>query len=60
VLWHSEENSTEGEEMTAMRVIYTGPEHRPHVEPVFEEKEVVADSPRGGTEASDHGVAPTQ
>jgi hypothetical protein len=34
--------------MTAMRVIHTGPEHRPQVEPVFEEKEVVEVTIRGG------------
>jgi hypothetical protein len=27
--------------MTAMQVIHTGPEHRPQVEPIFEEKGVV-------------------
>ena len=37
--------------MTAMRVIHTGPEHRPQVEPVF--AEVVDMTIReGGTEAT--------
>ena len=34
--------------MTAMRVIHTGPEHRPQVEPVFEEKEVAEVTIREG------------
>jgi len=39
--------------MTAMRVIHTGPEHRPHVMPVFEENEVVdVTITAGGTEAT--------
>jgi hypothetical protein len=50
--------------MTAMRVIHTGPEHRPQVEPVFEEMEVVDVTIRGdGTkttsesrEGAMHGV----
>jgi hypothetical protein len=44
--------------MTAMRVIHTGPERRPHVEPVFEEKEVVDVRIRvGGIEATPEGGA---
>ena len=39
--------------MTAMRVIYTGPEHRPEVVPVFEANGVVDVTIRqGGTEAT--------
>jgi hypothetical protein len=34
--------------MTAMRVIHTGPEHRPHVEPMFEDKAVVDATIRAG------------
>jgi hypothetical protein len=37
--------------MTALRVIYTGPEHRPQVVPVFDERGVVdATIGEGGTE----------
>ena len=37
--------------MTAMRVIYTGPEHRPEVVPVFVD-EVDVTLRQGGTEAT--------
>jgi hypothetical protein len=39
--------------MSAMRVIYTGPEHRPQVVPVFEERGAVDVTIReGGTETT--------
>jgi hypothetical protein len=39
--------------MTAMRVTYTGPEHRPQVEPVFEESGMADVTFReGGTETA--------
>jgi hypothetical protein len=40
--------------MTAMRVTHTGPEHRPHVVPVFVE-EVDVTIREGGTEATPEG-----
>ncbi|MGO9155929.1 hypothetical protein [Mycobacterium sp.] len=45
--------------MTAMRVIHTGPEHRPQVEPVFEERGVVDVTIReGGTETTPESRGP--
>jgi hypothetical protein len=41
--------------MTAIRVIHTGPEHRPHVVPVLV-KEVDVTSREGGTEATPDSV----
>jgi hypothetical protein len=43
--------------MTAMRVTHTGPEHRPHVVPVFvEEVDVIIRE--GGTEATPESGGP--
>ena len=42
--------------MTAMRVTYTGPEHRPQVEPMFEESGMADVTIReGGTETAPPG-----
>jgi hypothetical protein len=43
--------------MTAMRVIYTGPEHRPQVVPVFVD-EVDVTIREGGTEATPESGGP--
>jgi hypothetical protein len=43
--------------MTAMRVTHTGPEHRPHVVPVFVE-EVDVTIREGGIEAMPEGGGP--
>jgi hypothetical protein len=43
--------------MTAMRVIHTGPEHRPHVEPMFEGKAVVDVAIREGDLEHDYPPA---
>jgi len=43
--------------MAAMRVIHTGPEHRPHVMPVFEENEVVEVTISEGAAAATPGSA---
>ena len=43
--------------MTAMRVIHTGPEHRPQVEPVFFE-DVDVTIREGGAEATPESAVP--
>jgi len=43
--------------MTTMRVIHTGPEHRPHVEPMFEETAVVDVTIREGDQQHNYLLA---